>query len=180
MTQGLKKNQEWLIIFFLRRRSGIHNRQLTFFRPSEYISQDFKQYGSNAKDKVESKLGAGVKDRFKDEEIYKDRDAQIKAIEKTFKDVQQDVSEHYSKKDVHAVEVLPLLPDFETWKHPCAQVQKHFLQALSKATFQRSFSTQTLLQKATPRKLNWISCRKRSSEVCKMSRINSSSHTSFR
>ncbi|CAG5111926.1 Oidioi.mRNA.OKI2018_I69.chr2.g6197.t1.cds [Oikopleura dioica] len=104
------------------RRSGIHNRQLTFFRPSEYISQDFKQYGSNAKDKVESKLGAGVKDRFKDEEIYKDRDAQIKAIEKTFKDVQQDVSEHYSKKDVHAVEVLPLLPDFETWKHPCAQV----------------------------------------------------------
>jgi len=104
------------------RRSGIHNRQLTFFRPSEYISQDFKQYGSNAKDKVESKLGAGVKDRFKDDEIYKDREAQIKAIEKTFKDVQEDVMEHYSKKDVHAVEVLPLLPDFHTWKHPCAQV----------------------------------------------------------
>jgi len=104
------------------RRSGIHNRQLTFFRPSEYISQDFKQYGSNAKDKVESKLGAGGKDRFKDDEIYKDREAQIKAIEKTFKDVQEDVMEHYSKKDVHAVEVLPLLPDFHTWKHPCAQV----------------------------------------------------------
>ena len=180
MIQGLKIiSAKWLIIYICR-RSGIHNRQLTFFRPSEYISQDFKQYGSNAKDKVESKLGAGVKDRFKDEEIYKDRDAQIKAIEKTFKDVQQDVSEHYSKKDVHAVEVLPLLPDFETWKHPCAQVQTSTLKALLKSVFKRSFSTQIPLQKATPRKLNWISCLKRSSEVCKMSRINSSSPTSFR
>jgi len=103
------------------RRSGIHNRSTTFFRPSEYISQDFKQYGMS-KEKPESKLGAGVKDRFKDDEIYKDREAQIKAIEKTFKDAQAPISQHYSKKGVEAVEILPLLPDFEMWKHPCAQV----------------------------------------------------------
>jgi RNA polymerase II-associated factor 1 len=103
------------------KRSSIHNKEVTFFRPSEYISQDFKQYGTG-KDKTESKIGAGVKDRFKDDEIYKDRDAQIKAIEKTFKDAQTPIVEHYSKKGVTAVETLPLLPDFEMWKHPCAQV----------------------------------------------------------
>merc|ERR1711937_603203 len=71
---------------------------------------------------TESKIGAGVKDRFKDDEIYKDREAKIKAIEKTFKDAETEFLTHYSKKDVTAVEVLRLLPDFEMWKHPCAQV----------------------------------------------------------
>ena len=104
------------------RRSSIHNKEVTFFRASEYISQDFKQYGMS-KEKPESKIGAGVKDRFKDDEIYKDREAQIKAIEKTFKDAQAPVTTHYSKKGVTAIETLPLLPDFEMWKHPCAQVR---------------------------------------------------------
>jgi len=103
------------------KRSSIHNKEVTFFRASEYISQDFKQYGTS-KAGTESKIGAGVKDRFKDDEIYKDREAQIKAIEKTFKDAETEFLTHYSKKDVTAVEVLPLLPDFEMWKHPCAQV----------------------------------------------------------
>lgn len=35
---------------------------------------------------------------------------------------QQPIEKHYAKKDVHAVEVLPLLPDFEMWQHACAQV----------------------------------------------------------
>lgn len=64
-------------------RSNIHKKQVTFFRASEYISQDFKQYGVS-KEKTESRID--VKEKFKDDEIYKDRDAQIKAIEKTFDD----------------------------------------------------------------------------------------------
>jgi len=101
------------------KRSGLHKKQFTFFRPSEYISQDFKQYGVS-KEKTESRID--VKEKFKDDEIYKDREEQIKAIEKTFEDALQPIEKHYAKKDVHAVEVLPLLPDFEMWQHACAQV----------------------------------------------------------
>ena len=63
--------------------SGLHKKQFTFFRPSEYISQDFKQYGVS-KERAESRID--IKDKFKDDEIYKDREEQIKAIEKTFED----------------------------------------------------------------------------------------------
>merc|ERR1711990_1401022 len=101
------------------KRSGLHKKQFTFFRPSEYISQDFKQYGVS-KEKTESRID--VKEKFKDDEIYKDRDAQIKAIEKTFDDALTDITKHYGKKGVEATEVLPLLPDFEMWQHACAQV----------------------------------------------------------
>jgi RNA polymerase II-associated factor 1 len=51
-----------------------------------------------------------------------DRDAQIEAIEKTFDDVKHTMEEHYSKKGVHPVEVIPILPDSDMWKFPCAQV----------------------------------------------------------
>lgn len=101
------------------KRSGLHKKQYTFFRPSEYISQDFKQYGVS-KERAESRID--VKEKFKDDEIYKDRAAQIEAIEKTFEDALKPIKEHYAKKDVYATEVLPLLPDFEMWQHACAQV----------------------------------------------------------
>ena len=65
------------------RRSNIHRKKHTFFRASEYIATDFKQYGVS-KEKTESRID--IKEKFKDEEIYKDREAQIKAIEKTFDD----------------------------------------------------------------------------------------------
>lgn len=54
--------------------------------------------------------------------VYMDRDAQIEAIEKTFDDVKHTMEEHYSKKGVHPVEVIPILPDSDMWKFPCAQV----------------------------------------------------------
>merc|ERR1711892_54782 len=101
------------------RRSNIHRKKHTFFRASEYISQDFKQYGVS-KERTESRID--IKEKFKDEEIYKDREAQIKAIEATFADAVEEVSDHYSKPGVHAVEVMPLLPDFDMWQHACAQV----------------------------------------------------------
>lgn len=40
------------------------------------------------------RIGVSVKQQFTEEEIYKDRDSQISAIEKTFEDAQKSVSEH--------------------------------------------------------------------------------------
>lgn len=40
------------------------------------------------------RIGVSVKQQFTEEEIYKDRDSQISAIEKTFEDAQKTVSQH--------------------------------------------------------------------------------------
>ena len=77
----IRTHNLWCVKYFSS--SGLHKKQFTFFRPSEYISQDFKQYGVS-KEKTESRID--VKEKFKDDEIYKDREEQIKAIEKTFED----------------------------------------------------------------------------------------------
>ena len=59
---------------------------------------------------------------FSFQHVYMDREAQIEAIEKTFEDVKMPMEEHYSKKGVYPVEVIPILPDSDMWKFPCAQV----------------------------------------------------------
>uniref|UniRef100_A0A8C6Z724 RNA polymerase II-associated factor 1 homolog n=1 Tax=Nothoprocta perdicaria TaxID=30464 RepID=A0A8C6Z724_NOTPE len=67
-------------------------------------------------------IGVSVKQQFTEEEIYKDRDSQIAAIEKTFEDAQKAITQHYSKPRVTPVEVMPVFPDFKMWINPCAQV----------------------------------------------------------
>jgi hypothetical protein len=42
-----------------------------------------------------------------------DRDSQMKAIEKTFKDNKKPIEKHYSKPNVYAVETLNVFPDFK-------------------------------------------------------------------
>lgn len=42
------------------------------------------------------RIGVSVKQQFTEEEIYKDRDSQISAIEKTFEDAQKSVNRHYA------------------------------------------------------------------------------------
>lgn len=42
------------------------------------------------------RIGVSVKQQFTEEDIYKDRDSQISAIEKTFDDAQKPVSENIS------------------------------------------------------------------------------------
>lgn len=54
--------------------------------------------------------------------MYTDRDSQLEAIEKTFCDVKETLENHYSKPGVTVVEELPIYPDFDLWKYPCAQV----------------------------------------------------------
>ena len=51
-----------------------------------------------------------------------DREAQINKIEKTFDDTKTEIINHHSKKGVVAESVMPLLPDGDMWKFPCAQV----------------------------------------------------------
>lgn len=89
-------------------------------RKTEYISTEFNRYGvSNEKVEVKwvwfsntgnsyilcvfvlclslvlflFRIGVSVKQQFTEEEIYKDRDSQISAIEKTFEDAQKTVSQ---------------------------------------------------------------------------------------
>lgn len=110
-----------LSIFFFLIRSQQHAKVVPWMRKTEYISTEFNRYGVS-NEKVEVKIGVSVKQQFTEEEIYKDRDSQISAIEKTFEDAQKSVTQHYSKPRVTPVEVLPVFPDFKMWINPCAQV----------------------------------------------------------
>lgn len=103
------------------KRSQQHAKVVPWMRKTEYISTEFNRYGVS-NDKVEVKIGVSVKQQFTEEEIYKDRDSQISAIEKTFEDAQKNITQHYSKPRVTPVEVLPVFPDFKMWINPCAQV----------------------------------------------------------
>lgn len=103
------------------KRSQQHAKVVPWMRKTEYISTEFNRYGIS-NEKVEVKIGVSVKQQFTEEEIYKDRDSQIAAIEKTFEDAQKSIAQHYSKPRVTPVEVLPVFPDFKMWINPCAQV----------------------------------------------------------
>ncbi|XP_012691657.1 RNA polymerase II-associated factor 1 homolog [Clupea harengus] len=103
------------------KRSQQHAKVVPWMRKTEYISTEFNRYGVS-NEKVEVKIGVSVKQQFTEEEIYKDRDSQIAAIEKTFEDAQKTVTAHYSKPRVTPVEVMPVFPDFKMWINPCAQV----------------------------------------------------------
>ncbi|NP_001086458.1 RNA polymerase II-associated factor 1 homolog [Xenopus laevis] len=103
------------------KRSQQHAKVVPWMRKTEYISTEFNRYGVS-NEKPEVKIGVSVKQQFTEEDIYKDRDSQISAIEKTFDDAQKDISQHYSKPRVTPVEVMPVFPDFKMWINPCAQV----------------------------------------------------------
>ncbi|XP_049974906.1 RNA polymerase II-associated factor 1 homolog isoform X1 [Alexandromys fortis] len=103
------------------KRSQQHAKVVPWMRKTEYISTEFNRYGIS-NEKPEVKIGVSVKQQFTEEEIYKDRDSQITAIEKTFEDAQKLISQHYSKPRVTPVEVMPVFPDFKMWINPCAQV----------------------------------------------------------
>ena len=75
-------------------------------------------------EKIESRVGYKVRKQMGVEQnIYMDKEAQIRAIEKTFEDSKEDITEHHTEKGVYPVEVLPILPDDDMWKFPCAQVR---------------------------------------------------------
>jgi len=63
-----------------------------------------------------------VRKKMNVDDLYMDRDSQVAAIEKTFEDALKPITSHYSKPHIHPVEVMPVLPDSNMWKYPCAQV----------------------------------------------------------
>lgn len=50
------------------------------------------------------RIGVSVKQQFTEEEIYKDRDSQITAIEKTFEDAQKSVTKGPEWREVDRVQ----------------------------------------------------------------------------
>lgn len=103
------------------KRSRHHNKNVSWLRKTEYISTEYNRFQQNAQ-KIEAKVGYNIKKYLKGENLYKDRDSQIKAIEATFEEAKQPVERHHSKPNVYPLEILPVYPDFELWKYPCAQV----------------------------------------------------------
>ncbi|VVD00338.1 unnamed protein product, partial [Leptidea sinapis] len=104
------------------KRSRHHAKSVSWLRRSEYISTEQTRFQPQSMEKVEAKVGYNVKKIFSEETLYMDRESQIKAIEKTFEDNKKTIEKHYSKPGVTPVEVMPIFPDFEMWKYPCAQV----------------------------------------------------------
>ena len=60
-------------------------------RKTEYISTEYNRFTQKA-DKAESRIGHNLKKLFKEEDLYRDRDSQIKAIEETFEAAKKPVS----------------------------------------------------------------------------------------
>ena len=71
-------------------RSKRHNTTVSWLRKTEYISTEYNRF-SHKSDKVESRIGHNLKKMFKEEDLYRDRDSQIKAIEETFRAAKQPV-----------------------------------------------------------------------------------------
>ncbi|ESO96428.1 hypothetical protein LOTGIDRAFT_115833, partial [Lottia gigantea] len=103
------------------KRSRHHNTNVSWLRKTEYISTEYNRFIQKA-DKSEIRVGFKIKQKMRDDDMYKDRDSQIAAIEKTFDTAKEEIVKHYSKPNVKPVEVLPVFPDFKLWQHPFAQV----------------------------------------------------------
>ena len=77
---------------------------VSWMRRSEYISAEYNRFIQSA-EKAESRVGYHLKKMQKDEDVYKDRESQIAAIEKTFEDAKVPIEKHFNKPGVYAVEV---------------------------------------------------------------------------
>ncbi|CAG0883333.1 unnamed protein product [Darwinula stevensoni] len=104
------------------KRSRHHAKSVSWLRRTEYISTELTRFQPQTIDKVEAKVGYNIKKMYKEENLYMDKESQMKAIDKTFDDAKKPIKEHYSKPGVVPVEILPVLPDFQLWKYPWAQV----------------------------------------------------------
>uniref|UniRef100_A0A8R1I151 RNA polymerase II-associated factor 1 homolog n=1 Tax=Caenorhabditis japonica TaxID=281687 RepID=A0A8R1I151_CAEJA len=104
------------------KRSAQHSKLVPWMRKTEYISTEFNRFGVTA-DRQETKLGYNLKKNQQVEDMYRDKQSQIDAINKTFVDVKKPIKEHYSKKGVKALEECYIFPDFKQWKHQFMHVQ---------------------------------------------------------
>ncbi|XP_012946128.1 RNA polymerase II-associated factor 1 homolog [Aplysia californica] len=103
------------------KRSRHHNTNVSWLRKTEYISTEYNRFIQKA-DKSEAKVGFKIKQIMKEEDLYKDRESQIGAINSTFEKAKNPILKHYSKPGVKPMQVMEVFPDFQLWKHPFAQV----------------------------------------------------------
>ncbi|RUS73813.1 hypothetical protein EGW08_018430 [Elysia chlorotica] len=104
------------------KRSRHHNTNVSWLRKTEYISTEYNRFIQKA-DKSEAKVGFKIKQTMKEEDIYKDRESQINAINDTFEKAKMPILKHHSKKPgVTPLKTFEVFPDFQLWKHPFAQV----------------------------------------------------------
>ncbi|CAG5136016.1 unnamed protein product, partial [Candidula unifasciata] len=103
------------------KRSRHHNTNVSWLRKTEYISTEYNRFVQKA-DKSEAKVGFNIKKIMREEDLYKDRESQINAINNTFEKAKQPIMKHYSKPGVTPVQIMEVFPDFQLWKHPFAQV----------------------------------------------------------
>ena len=103
------------------RRSAQHNKVVPWLRKTEYISSEYNRFG-NQTERTETKVGHNIKKLFKEDNIYRDRRAQLDAISRTFDEVAKPIRQHYAKRGVVPVAELPVFPDFQLWRYPFAQV----------------------------------------------------------
>jgi len=105
-----------------KKRQARHSQPLSWMRKPDYISTEQTRYQPTTIDKVEADIGFNVRKKMKEENMYQDKDSQISAIEKTFDDARIPIERHHSKPNVVPVEEFAILPDYDMWKYPCAQV----------------------------------------------------------
>uniref|UniRef100_A0A7E4ZS72 RNA polymerase II-associated factor 1 homolog n=1 Tax=Panagrellus redivivus TaxID=6233 RepID=A0A7E4ZS72_PANRE len=103
------------------KRRANHSEVVSWMRKTQYLGVDSVRFGVGA-DRQETKVGYKLYKSGETDDLYKDRQAQIDAINRTFEDVKKPVRNHPTKRGVTAVEEFPILPDFEFWKLPFAQV----------------------------------------------------------
>lgn len=76
-------------------RSKYHAKSVSWLRKSEYISTEQTRFQPQTMEKVEAKVGYNVKKSFVEETLYMDREAQVRAIEKTFEESKKEIKQHY-------------------------------------------------------------------------------------
>lgn len=105
-----------------RQHSSLHNMVVPWLKKTEYISTEYNRYGAS-NEKTETKVGYNVRKSMKDEQIFLDKDSQIKAINETFEEAQKPIEKHPTKPGVYAKNVMPVLPDSDCWKYFFAHVK---------------------------------------------------------
>lgn len=102
--------------------SQLHNKVVPWLKKTEYISTEYNRYGANS-EKTETKVGYNVRKNMREEQLFLDKESQIKAINQTFEAAQKPIEKHPVKQDVYPTRVMPLFPDFDMWKYFYAHVK---------------------------------------------------------
>jgi len=104
-----------------QKRQRQHAKTVSWLRKTEYISTEYNRF-QTSNEMVEKQIGFTVKKKLQGVDLYKDRAAQLQAIEGSFEAAKKPITRHHTNPRLHPVDVFPVFPDFEFWHMPCAHV----------------------------------------------------------